>query len=368
MGRGANRGWTRTGRRVHGNASTASVGPVPKSCKSQGATVTGLTGARVEELAAMDIFQGCPAEDLVPLAGSVAPLRSPAGQVLMQQGEQAISFLLISSGKVEIKHIGDDGVVIIEPALPGMLVGEIALLRNIPRTATVTTIEPLTGWIGDNDAFAQMVHIPGIMPRLLRTVRQRLAAFITPIPIRVRDGSLLMLRPVLPGDRERTVHGHVQFSSETLYRRFMSARVPTPALMHYLAEVDYVDHFVWVMTDGGDPVADARFVRDEDDPTIAEIAFTVADAYQGRGIGTFLIGALSIAARVNGVERFSARMLSDNSPMRTIMDHYGAAWQREDVGVITTVIDVPRGRDLGIGRETANEIKRVARQMIEVVS
>ena len=198
-----------------------------------------------------------------------------------------------------------------------------------------------------------MVHIPGIMPRLLRTVRQRLAAFITPIPIRVRDGTRLMLRPVLPGDSERTVHGHVQFSSETLYRRFMTARLPTPALMHYLSEVDYVDHFVWVVTDGSDPVADARFVRDESDPTVAEIAFTVADAYQGRGIGSFLIGALSIAARVNGVERFSARMLSDNVPMRAIMDHYGAVWQREDVGVITTVIDVPRRRDLSFGRDMA---------------
>ena len=118
--------------------------------------------------------------------------------------------------------------------------------------------------------------------------------------------------------------------------------------MHYLSEVDYVDHFVWVMTDESDPVADARFVRDENDPTVAEIAFTVADDYQGRGIGSFLIGALSIAARVDGVERFSARMLSDNVPMRTILDHYGAVWQREDVGVITTVIDVPGARDLGI--------------------
>ena len=137
--------------------------------------------------------------------------------------------------------------------------------------------------------------------------------------------------------------------------------------MHYLSEVDYVDHFVWVVTDGGDPVADARFVRDESDPTVAEIAFTVADAYQGRGIGTFLIGALSIAARVDGVERFSARMLSDNVPMRAIMDHYGAVWQREDVGVITTVIDVPRRRDLTFRRDMAEQIKRVARQVIEAV-
>lgn len=326
-----------------------------------------LTGAQAEELAAMDIFEGCPEVDLLPLAASVEPLRAAAGQVLMQQGEQAISFLLISSGAVEIKHVGDDGVVIVEHASPGMIVGEIALLRDIPRTATVTTTEPLTGWIGDSDAFARMVHIPGIAGRLLRTVRQRLAVFITPIPIQVRDGTHLLLRPVLPGDDERTMHGHVQFSSETLYRRFMTARVPTPALMHYLAEVDYVDHFVWVVTDGGDPVADGRFVRDENDPTLAEIAFTVADAYQGRGIGSFLFGALSVAARVDGVERFSARMLSENVPMRTIMDKYGAVWQREDVGVITTVIDVPRARDLSLGRDMADRIKRVARQVVEAV-
>lgn len=58
-------------------------------------------------------------------------------------------------------------------------------------------------------------------------------------------------------------------------------------------------------------------------------------------------------------------MLSDNVPMRAIMDHYGAVWQREDVGVITTVIDVPRRRTFG--RDTANQIERVARQVIEAV-
>ncbi len=327
-----------------------------------------LTGARTAELAGMDIFAGCPADDLLPLAARLAPLRAAAGQVLMRQGEQAVSFLLISSGSAEVIHVGDDGAVIVEQALPGMIVGEIALLRDIPRTATVTTVEPLTGWIGGTDALDRMVNIPGIMDRLVRTVRQRLAAFITPVPVRIRDGTQLLLRPVLPGDSERTVHGHIHFSSETIYRRFMSARVPDAAMMHYLSEVDYVDHFVWVMIDGIDPVADARFIRDEHDPTVAEIAFTVADAYQGRGIGSFLIGALSVAARVGGVERFSARMLSDNLPMRTIMDRHGAIWQREDIGVITTVIDVPGPRDLGFGREMAEQIRQVARQVIEAVS
>jgi CRP-like cAMP-binding protein len=325
-----------------------------------------LSSVGAEELAGMDIFKGCPAEDLLPLTSCLAPLRAPAGHVLMRQGEEAVSFLLIASGSAEIMHVGSDDTVIVGQAFPGTIVGEIALLRDIPRTATITTLESLTGWIGGKDALNQMVQIPGIMERLVRTVRQRLAAFITPIPVQIRDGTQLFLRPVLPGDSERTVHGHVIFSSETIYRRFMSARVPSLAMMQYLAEVDYVDHFVWVMVDGSDPVADARFVRDADDPTIAEIAFTVADAYQGRGIGSFLIGALAVAARVDGVERFSARMLSDNLPMRTIMDQHGAVWQREDIGVITTVIDVPR--DLNFGRDLEKQIKRVARQVIEAVS
>ena len=108
--------------------------------------------------------------------------------------------------------------------------------------------------------------------------------------------------------------------------------------MTYLFEVDYVDHFVWVMTDGpdGPVVADARFVRDENDPTVAEVAFIVADAYQGRGIGTFLMGALAVAAGYDGVQRFTARVLAENYPMRTILDQFGAVWHREDLGVVTT--------------------------------
>ncbi|EUA50705.1 cyclic nucleotide-binding domain protein [Mycobacterium xenopi 3993] len=118
------------------------------------------TGLRADELATMDVFQGCPAEDLTSLAASLQPLQAAAGQVLMRQGEQAVSFLLIRSGTAEVKHVGDDDSVIVEHVSAGMIVGEIALLRDTPRTATVTTTEPLTGWIGGRDAFAQMVYLP----------------------------------------------------------------------------------------------------------------------------------------------------------------------------------------------------------------
>ena len=95
-----------------------------------------------------------------------------------------------------------------------------------------------------------MLDIPGMMEKLVRTARQRLAAFITPIPVRLRDDTELYLRPVLPGDSERTSNDSIEFSSETLYRRFQTLRTPTESMMTYLFEVDYMHHFVWVMTDG----------------------------------------------------------------------------------------------------------------------
>ena len=64
--------------------------------------MTELTALRADELATLEIFKGCPAEDLMPLAASLQPLEAAAGQVLMQQGEQAVSFLLISTGMAEI--------------------------------------------------------------------------------------------------------------------------------------------------------------------------------------------------------------------------------------------------------------------------
>jgi protein lysine acetyltransferase len=331
--------------------------------------VAGLTAVRADELAALEVFAGCSTEALVPLAAQLRPLTAAPGQVLMQQGELAVSFLLIGSGRAEVTHTGVDGHHTVVELPPGLIVGEIALLRQAPRTATVVATDRLTGWVGGREAFSTMLEVPGMMDKLLRTARQRLAAFITPIPVRMGDGTELYLRPVLPGDNERTANGPVEFSSETLYRRFQSVRIPRKSLMAYLFEVDYVDHFVWVMTDGpdGPVIADARFVRDENDPSTAEVAFIVADAYQGRGVGSFLMDAIAVAAWFDGIRRFTARVLSENYPMRAILDRFGAVWHREDLGVVTTVVNVPEPTDLPVSPELSAKIRDVTRQVLRAV-
>jgi CRP-like cAMP-binding protein len=331
--------------------------------------VAGPTVVRADELVELEVFAGCSTAALGPLAAQLQPLNATPGQVLMQQGELAVSFLLIGSGRAEVTHAGDDGHDTVAELQPGLIVGEIALLRDTPRSATVVALDQLSGWVGDREAFATMLEIPGMVEKLVRTARQRLAAFITPIPVKLRDGSVFYLRPVLPGDSERTTNGPVEFSSETLYRRFQSPRTPTKSLMTYLFEVDYVHHFVWVMTEGaeGPVVADARFVRDEDDLAVAEVAFIVGDDYQGRGIGTFLMGALVVTADYVGVERFTARVLSDNHPMRAIMDRFGASWHRDDLGVVTTVVDVPNPGSLRLPASLVKKVRGVTSQVIKAV-
>jgi CRP-like cAMP-binding protein len=317
------------------------------------------------ELGALPVFAGIPTNELSALAAELTPVRARAGEVLMRQGDKALSFLILASGEVEVRHTDSDGQTLVAFLSEG-LIGEIALLRNAPRTATVVATDLVTAYLGYEAAFQHLLQIPGIAAPLVRTARQRLAAFLMPIPIKARDGTELMLRPVLPGDTQRVAHGHVMFSPETLYRRFLSVRTPTETVLTYLFEVDYVDHFVWMVTDGedGPVVADARFVRDQDDPTIAEIAFTVADAYQGRGIGTVLFAALAVAARVDGVTKFHARVLSDNLPARALLDRLDAPWIRDEPGVVAATVEVPDPKNLPVKIEHIKQIQDIARQVI----
>jgi RimJ/RimL family protein N-acetyltransferase len=185
------------------------------------------------------------------------------------------------------------------------------------------------------------------------------------MPVPVDGGGKLLLRPVLPGDAER-FESSGAFSRETLYQRFLSSYAPTEARLAYLFAVDYVDHFVWVVTQGveGPVVGDGRFVRDKDDPASAEVALTVADVYQGRGIGTLLPAALAITALTDGIQRFHAWVLADNKAARALVDKLHPRSEQDEPGVLTTTTAIPALDDLPITRTQCRQIQHMARQVI----
>jgi len=195
-------------------------------------------------------------------------------------------------------------------------------------------------------------------------IRQRLAADTAPVPVTLRDGTAAGLRPVYPGDQYALVRGEPLLSVKTRYQRFLAAVHMTPALARYLAEVDYVDHFAWAAVDSTDvPVGGASYVRSASDRALADISFLIEDEFQGRGLGTLLMGALAIAARRNGISRFCADVLAENAPMRAILAHAGIKWQSAQAGVVHGYAAVPDPGKFRVTPGTAAALAAVVDEM-----
>ena len=144
-----------------------------------------------------------------------------------------------------------------------------------------------------------------------------------PEVVTLRDGSVVTLVPMAPEDAERLVRFHSVLSPATVYRRFFSFHPAlSPDELYRFTHVDHRDREAIVASDGTEIVAVARFDRDAD-PTVAEVAFVVADAWQGRGLGSLLFGRLARRAREVGVTRFVADTLAENSRMLAVFLHAG---------------------------------------------
>ena len=143
------------------------------------------------------------------------------------------------------------------------------------------------------------------------------------------DGTRVLLRPAGSDDGPAILDGFERCSADTRYFRFLSGGYQlTDERVHALVEADHRDHAVWLALDldaPGTPVAAlARFVRVADRPEAAEVAFIVADDYQGKGLGRLLLDALRESAVVDGITTFVANVLAENGPMKSLLLHRGA--------------------------------------------
>ena len=86
---------------------------------------------------------------LETLARRLDPVSVPAGVVFVREGEASDRFFVIVSGQVEVTH----DLAVLRHEGPGEFFGEIGLLRDVPRTATVTTVEDTELLALDRDDF-----------------------------------------------------------------------------------------------------------------------------------------------------------------------------------------------------------------------
>ncbi len=129
------------------------------------------------------------------------------------------------------------------------------------------------------------------------------------------DGRVAEVRPIRPSDLDSLKSLHASLSSESIYLRFFSFRRElSQAEFEHLVNVDYLDRLALVTVVDEELVAVARYER-LPARAEAEVAFTVRDDLQGRGIGTVLLEHLASAAVAVGIRRFVAGTLVENHRM-----------------------------------------------------
>ena len=141
--------------------------------------------------------------------------------------------------------------------------------------------------------------------------------------VRLRDGATIVIRQVEPEDAAQLKIGFEHLGAVSRYRRFLTPIDDlSPRQLSFLTHVDHVSHEAIAALDAvtGAGIGIARYVRDPDDPERAEVAIVVADAWQGRGVGTALMERLAGRGRAAGVERITARMLVGNDAARATIE------------------------------------------------
>jgi CRP-like cAMP-binding protein len=126
-----------------------------------------------ERLACIPLFEGLSKRQLSQVSSLMTLLDLKAGKVLARQGEIGREFLILLEGQVEVARDGK----IIAVRGPGDFIGEIALLDNRPRTATVTARTDVVVEVLNRGEFASLLaEAPELSSQVMATMARRLAA------------------------------------------------------------------------------------------------------------------------------------------------------------------------------------------------
>lgn len=181
--------------------------------------------------------------------------------------------------------------------------------------------------------------------------------------ITLTDGTICRVRPIRPDDAAALVAFHQGLSLHSTYLRFFTVHPTLTATeVHHFTTVDYRNRLALVVESDGKLLAVGRYDRAEGDAE-AEVAFVVADAYQGHGLGSLLLDELARAGRCRGIHEFVAQTLFENKDMLDVFHHSGfqvsstidcgVVWLRFGIGM------TPAYRAIWHDRERRLDLRRL---------
>jgi len=145
----------------------------------------------------------------------------------------------------------------------------------------------------------------------------------TRAPLLLSDGTPLRVRAIRPSDKEALAREFARLSPESRRRRFFAPkRELSEAELRRLTEIDHHSHeaLVAIEMESGRGIAVARYAAEA---TRGEFAITVADDWQGRGVGSALARRLLMRAREEGVTVLEATALVDNHAALALLRRLG---------------------------------------------
>ncbi|HJT37417.1 MAG TPA: GNAT family N-acetyltransferase, partial [Actinomycetota bacterium] len=158
--------------------------------------------------------------------------------------------------------------------------------------------------------------------------------------IALRDGSTARVRPVRPEDRDALLTFLKGLSLDSIALRFFSGAIDTERVVSWMIDVDYRDTFGLVATVGPSHTLAAHVSYVRTGPDRAEVGLEVADAFQGHGLGTIMLGHLAEIAVENGIAVFEGHVLAQNHRMIEVFRESGFPIQsRSEPGEI--IIEFP---------------------------
>jgi ATP-binding cassette subfamily B protein len=129
--------------------------------------------AKVRLISQVPLFQACSLPELTRVAAIMQQLDEPEGKALIRQGEPGRDFFVLAEGTAEVRK-GNRRVATLGP---GDFAGEIALLTNAPRTATIRTTSPVTVLRVTSKGFAELLKTsPSIQRKIQKALADRAAA------------------------------------------------------------------------------------------------------------------------------------------------------------------------------------------------